>query len=258
VLVTYHPGIEQLLVLLPPTVAATEAFGPTKNPTGLPMGDFALTVSDPPACTVGFLPPSQWRSPADTTTIDTPDNLYCKLPQDSPINVRGARNLPCMKHPGKRAPTVEICDSNKPFEPLAMRPHALGPAPFDPNTIAQGVPPDDRTNFGNQIFAPTEGTPMPPGPRGQPASTPQLPSLLTPAGPAGEPPPPSPPWAPLDVPSAAPSGFVTHARGPGPTVAVAEYNPKTGMYISPDSHAHKQTNLVTPGSRNSWQDMLPT
>ena len=81
------------------------------------MGDFAVTIADPPSCTVGFLPPSQWRSPADTTDMDTPDGLYCKLPQDSPIDVRGARNYPCVEHPGKRAATVQECNSDKPFVP---------------------------------------------------------------------------------------------------------------------------------------------
>ena len=128
--VTYHPSLEQLLVLLPPYVAATQTYGMVRNVgSNLPQGDFSLALGDPPACTVGFLPPSQWRSPGDTSVIDTPDGLYCKLPQDSPISVRGARNLPCMGHPGKRAPTVEICDSDKPFVPLAQRQHALGPVP---------------------------------------------------------------------------------------------------------------------------------
>jgi phospholipid/cholesterol/gamma-HCH transport system substrate-binding protein len=110
-------------VLLPAVTAAEQSFGmPKNNPTGLPnAGDFALTISDPPSCTVGFLPPSQWRNPADTTTIDTPDGLYCKLPQDSPLAVRGARNYPCMGHPGKRAPTVQLCDDPKGFQPLATR-----------------------------------------------------------------------------------------------------------------------------------------
>ena len=36
---------------------------PENNPTGMPMGDFRISIGDPPACTVGFLPPSQWRSP---------------------------------------------------------------------------------------------------------------------------------------------------------------------------------------------------
>ena len=44
-----------------------------------------------------------------------------------------------------------------------MRQHALGPYPFDPNLVAQGVPLDDRVTFGDNIFAPVEGTPLPPG-----------------------------------------------------------------------------------------------
>ncbi|MBB3754463.1 virulence factor Mce-like protein [Mycolicibacterium sp. BK634] len=145
ILVTYNSSLEQLLVLLPPAIASTQAFGlPTNNPTGLPVGEFAITLGDPPPCTVGFLPPSSWRSPADTTTIDTPDGLYCKLPQDSPIAVRGARNYPCAGKPGKRAPTVELCDSDQGFVPTAVRQHAVGPYPLDPNLISQGVPPDSR------------------------------------------------------------------------------------------------------------------
>ena len=122
VTVTYRPGIEQLLVLLPLTASGIQSYAmPTNNPTGIALSDFGISIADPPVCTVGFLPPSQWRSPADETVIDTPDGLYCKLPQDSPISVRGARNAPCMEHPGKRAPTVEICNSDKEYQPLAMR-----------------------------------------------------------------------------------------------------------------------------------------
>lgn len=177
--VTYHPSIEQLLVLLPSAVAIEQAAQGENHPDGKAMGDFALTIDDPPICTVGFMPPNTWRSPDDLSDIDTPDGLYCKLPQDSPLAVRGARNYPCMGHPGKRAPTVEICNSDKPFMPLAMRQHTLGPYPLDPNLLAQGVPPDDRVTSDNRIFAPLEGTPLPPGavPRG------------TPAGPRGENPP---------------------------------------------------------------------
>jgi phospholipid/cholesterol/gamma-HCH transport system substrate-binding protein len=273
VAVTYHPGIEQLLVLLPPFVANLQSYGPKKNPTGVSMGDFAITISDPPACTIGFLPPSQWRSPADTTEIDTPDNLYCKLPQDSPLNVRGARNYPCMDKPGKRAPTVEICKSDKPFEPLAMRPHVTGPAPFDPNTIAQGVPPDSRVDFGDQIFAPTEGTPMPPG-APSPLGAPPAPGPPPPSTESAPPPPdgnslngvPIPPAAPAeDVPApdggapvAAPSSFTPNGTGPGPSVAVTQYNPKTGEYVTPDGHAYKQSNLVAPGAPKTWKDLMPT
>lgn len=173
VAVTYHASIEQLLVLLPPYVAATQTVGVARNnPTGMSMGDFTLALNDPPACTVGFLPPSSWRSPDDETDIDTPDGLYCKLPQDSPLAVRGARNYPCMEQPGKRAATVEQCRSDQPFEPLAMRQHALGPYPIDPNLIAQGIPPDDRVDADDRIFGPAAGTPA-------------APSALTPQEPGG-------------------------------------------------------------------------
>jgi phospholipid/cholesterol/gamma-HCH transport system substrate-binding protein len=178
--VTYHPSLEQLLVLLPPADAYIQTAASFNWPDGWSRGDFALTIDDPPICTVGFLPQSQWRSPSDTSDIDTPDGLYCKLPQDSPLAVRGARNYPCMGHPGKRAPTVEICNSDKPYMPLAMRQHVLGPSPIDPNLLAQGIPPDDRVTTDRRIFGPIEGTPLPPGavPRG------------TPAGPRGANPPP--------------------------------------------------------------------
>jgi hypothetical protein len=234
VLVTYNASLEQLLVLLPPYMASVQVFGRSdNNPTGLPQADFALNVADPPACSVGFLPPSQWRSPADTTTIDTPDNLYCKLPQDSPIAVRGARNYPCMGHPGKRAPTVEICNSDKPFEPLAMRQHVTGPYPFDPNLISQGVPPDDRVDFNDRIHAPVDGTPMPPG-------APDVVEGVTPP--------------PADAPAVAPSAF--EAAGSGPSIAAAKYNTHTGEYLGTDGRWHRQANLATAAPQ-SWKDLLP-
>ncbi len=232
--VTYHPSLEQLLVLLPPVVAAYSSYGVTNNPTGLAVGGFTLTIADPPACTVGFLPPSEWRSPAETDVIDTPDNLYCKLPQDSPIAVRGVRNNPCMGHPGKRAPTVEICNSDKPYEPLAMRQHALGPYPLDPNLVAQGVPPDDRVTAGDRIFGPVDGTPPPPG----------------------APAPPGPPPGENGGPQAAPSSFVPNGSGAGPSIATARYDPSTGRYISPDGQMFRQTDLAGASKPKTWKDML--
>lgn len=174
--VTYNPSIEQLLVLVPPFVAQIQTYAPTNNPSGLPNGDFSLGLGDPASCTVGFLPPSAWRSPTDTSVIDTPEGLYCKLPQDSPIAVRGARNYPCMEHPGKRAPTVELCNDPNGFQPLAQRQHALGPYPLDPNLIAQGVPPDSRVNPDADIFGPVAGTPLPPGVTAPPPDIPPPPS----------------------------------------------------------------------------------
>ncbi|WP_425005341.1 MCE family protein [Mycolicibacterium sp. S3B2] len=276
ILVTYNPSIEQLLVLFPSIIAAQQSFGlPRNNPTGLPSGDFALTISDPNPCTVGFLPPSQWRSPEDTTTLDTPDGLYCKLPQDSPMNVRGARNYPCMGHPGKRAPTVELCNDPRGFVPLAMRQHILGAYPFDPNLVAQGVPLDDRVDFEERIYAPVEGTPLPPGavPAGTPplspelAPTPLAPELVTegapPApAPVGPPPPPAPlppgqgPLNPDQAVPAAPSAFGGGAEA-GPSVASAPYDPQTGRFLSPDGQLQQLTSVGGDGPK-SWTDLMPT
>ena len=47
--------------------------------------------------------------------------------------------------------------------PIAVREHSLGPYPFDPNLVSQGIPPDDRVDFNDRIYAPVEGTPLPPG-----------------------------------------------------------------------------------------------
>src|SRR5690606_4972639 len=108
------------------------------------------------------------------------------------------------------APTVEICESDRPYEPLAMRQHATGPYPIDPSLIAQGIPPDDRITVEEQIFGPVEGTPMPPG--------------------------------------VAPSGYVPGAERP--PVAVATYNPRTGQYAAPDGKVYSQTDLVRPETQS--------
>ncbi len=282
ILVTYNPALEQLLVVFPAIISAQQSFGlPKNNPTGLPAGDFALTINDPPACTVGFLPPSQWRNPADETVIDTPDGLYCKLPQDSPIAVRGARNYPCMAHPGKRAPTVELCNDPKGYQPSAIRQHTLGPYPFDPNLVSQGVPLDDRVDFNERIYAPVEGTPLPPGappagtpPDAPPPGAPPLGPLPGPApaaqAPVAPPPPagnsingtPIPPPPAADSPPgdgavpAAPSAFGGNGSG-GPSVAVAHYDPRTGEYMTPDGQLEQQKNLAAGGAPTSWKDLLP-
>ncbi|CAN5258012.1 MlaD family protein [soil metagenome] len=256
--VTYNPSLEQLLVLLPPYVAALQSVSPTNNPTGIAMGDFTISVSDPPACTVGFLPQSSWRSPADESEIDTPDGLYCKLPQDSPINVRGARNYPCMEHPGKRAPTVQLCDDPKGFVPLAMRQHALGPGPIDPNLIAQGIPPDTRIDPSADIYGPVEGTQPPPtgGPSAPGASA----AAPTGAGPGSLPGPtdaPPPILGEATPPLAAPSAFSANDSPPAqaPTVVTAKYNPQTGAYMAPDGRLYRQVDL-TKGLPKDWKDMV--
>jgi virulence factor Mce-like protein len=275
-LLTYNPAIEQLLVLFPGIIAAQQSFGlPQNSPTGLPMGDFALTVSDPNPCTVGYLPSTQWRAPEDETTIDTPDGLYCKLPQDSPMNVRGARNYPCIEHPGKRAPTVELCNDPRGFVPTAMRNHITGPYPFDPNLVSQGVPIDSTIEGPDRLYLPTEGTPLPPGavragtpPVSEPGTPPfpvGAPAPMAPGAPAPlQPPilPPAPlppgqgPLLPGQAVPVAPSAFDGNESG-GPSVATAQYDPQSGQYIAPDGALHRVTNVAAGAAPKSWKDLLP-
>ncbi|KUI43566.1 virulence factor Mce [Mycobacterium sp. GA-1199] len=245
--ITYNPSLEQVLVLLPPFISTIQAAMPRNNATGIPTGgEFAITAGDPNPCTVGFLPPSQWRSPADLSDIDTPDGLYCKLPQDSPTTVRGARNYPCMAHPGKRAPTVRLCNDPDGFQPLAARPHILGPYPFDPNLIAQGIPPDSRVTRDENIFGPATGTPLPPV--GVPAAgtSPEPPAL---------PPPPAPENAPVQEPATPSSAHQPGLRTPG--FGVAQYNPRTGTYLGGDGAFYTQVNLDNTRSATTWTDLLP-
>ncbi|QNG17534.1 MCE family protein [Rhodococcus triatomae] len=116
----YHPSIEQILVLYPPLTAALATAA-----TGGPIDegaivDFSLALNDPPACTTGFLPPDQRRPGNDTTVPPTPNNLFCNVAPDDPSVVRGARNIPCMEYPGRRAPTVQGCRDG--WTPLGNNP----------------------------------------------------------------------------------------------------------------------------------------
>ncbi|MFD1813565.1 MCE family protein [Rhodococcus gannanensis] len=146
---TYNPGIEQVLVVFPPLVAAlgTTVRGPLEDGA---LVDFHLQFEDPPACTTGFLSSTQWRSPTDTTVVDTPDNLFCKVPQDSPMVVRGARNLPCMEYPGRRAATVEACRSGEPYVPE-------GTNPWRSDTPAPEVRPSSDTTTAARQYDPQTG-----------------------------------------------------------------------------------------------------
>ncbi len=255
ILVTYRPGLEQILVLMPPFVANIISAAPDHNPTGLGQGDFTLSFGDPPSCTVGFLPPSQWRSPDDTSEVDTPEGLYCKLPQDSPLAVRGARNYPCMNKPGKRAPTAEICNSDKPYVPLAMRQHLTGPYPLDPNLIAQGVPPDARATNDDHIFGPINGTPMPPPAAPDPDTDGPI-QTPPPAPPLPNPVPPVPTPDPGGAVPAAPSVFGGNNTRSQPAVVFAQYDPNSGRYVTPDGQTYHQANLVASKRAATWKDLV--
>jgi phospholipid/cholesterol/gamma-HCH transport system substrate-binding protein len=141
--VVYRHDVEQLLVLLPQGIAVmSAALVPNSSTKQDYRGfylDFNLNLNLPPPCATGFLPPKQRRSPASVDAPDRPAaDLYCRLPQDSELNVRGARNIPCETKPWKRAPTVELCESDEEYVPLNDGYNWKG----DPNATysGQGVP----------------------------------------------------------------------------------------------------------------------
>ena len=97
VAITYQPALEQFLVLLPQGVRVVQAIGQpnrdTKQDYKGAFLSFNLNLNLPPPCNTGFLPSTQQRVPAQVDTPDRPaGDLYCRVPQDSPLNVRGARN----------------------------------------------------------------------------------------------------------------------------------------------------------------------
>ncbi len=141
--VTYRDDLEQLLVLFPQGVAVMGgAIVPntaTKQDYRGIYLDFNLNLNLPPPCTTGFLPANQRRAPSFVDAPDRPKgDLYCRVPQDSMFNVRGARNIPCETAPGKRAATVEMCESDRQYVPLNDGFNWKG----DPNATlsGQGVP----------------------------------------------------------------------------------------------------------------------
>ncbi|MFE0748141.1 MCE family protein [Gordonia sp. NPDC058843] len=123
VAVTYNPGIEQLFVLTPPLIAAIQTMVNKGESDEAVTAQFHVMGS--PLCTTGYLPAEQRRSPADTSYAPPPSNQYCAIPQNSPMNVRGARNLPCMEVPGRRAPTPEACRDPRPYQPKGPMPSSI-------------------------------------------------------------------------------------------------------------------------------------
>ncbi|OBJ08849.1 MCE family protein [Mycobacterium sp. 1465703.0] len=140
----YNPNIEQVLVLLPQIInqgngaslANQTAAGPFRAAQFLNLN---ININVPPPCLTGYLPAQQQRSPALEDYPDRPQgDLFCRVPKDSPLDVRGARNIPCARVPGKRAPTAKLCNSDEQYQPLNDGFNWKG----DPNATlsGQGVP----------------------------------------------------------------------------------------------------------------------
>ena len=178
VAITYHPNLEYLLVLLPTGTEAIQAVSlPNRNTLQRYKGSylsFNLNLNLPPACTTGFLPAQQQRA---ASLIDyppsPPGDVYCRIPQDSTINVRGARNIPCETKPGKRAPTAAMCESDEVYVPLNDGFSWKG----DPNATLTGQPvPQPRTGTPGSTTLPPPAARLPR--RSQPPSTTRRPAAM--------------------------------------------------------------------------------
>lgn len=139
VAITYQPNLEQLLVLLPPSIEVVQGAGLANRNTKQDYRGFYLSfnlnLNLPPPCTTGFLPAQQQRQAADVDYPERPTgDLYCRVPEDSALAVRGARNVPCATRPGKRAPTAVMCKSDEEYVPLNDGYNWKG----DPNATSSG------------------------------------------------------------------------------------------------------------------------
>ncbi|MFT3901101.1 MAG: MlaD family protein [Gordonia sp. (in: high G+C Gram-positive bacteria)] len=155
----YHPNMRQILVLYPRLldVLITAVNTGDVDRYGA-NADFALGFQDPGTCTVGFLPPSAWRSGSEVEAREMPPGMLCRVPQDQNLAVRGARNFPCVEFPGRRASTPEECRTG--YKPLARQngpfPNGL---PFGLKWQGPGTPGVATAGFGGGTGTVVPGTP---------------------------------------------------------------------------------------------------
>jgi phospholipid/cholesterol/gamma-HCH transport system substrate-binding protein len=235
----YHNGVEQALVFLPQSAAIAQSVT-AQSPGQAALGAGALALNQPPPCLTGFLPASQWRAPADTTTAPLPAGTYCKIPMDATNVVRGARNYPCADVPGKRAATPRECRSNEPYVPLGTNPWY-----GDPNQILTCPAPaarcDQPVKPGEVIPAPSVNNGLNP-----------LPADRVP----GTPPPVS---DPLQRPG---SGTVEcNGQQPNPCIYIPHaapasiYDVRSGLVVGPDGVVYSVENSRNTGD-SGWKSML--
>lgn len=290
--VIYHKSIEQLLVVLPALFAAiTTAAGGTPQDEGAKL-DFKLDLNDPPPCAVGFLPPPLMRTPADETVRELPRDMYCKVAQNDPSTVRGARNYPCQEFPGKRAPTIQLCRDPKGYVPVGRNPWRGPPVPYDtPVTNGLNTLPPNKFPYIPPGADPDPGVPIvgppPPGVVPGPGPAPHQPAYDPPPPNDRPPPPGNPSWMPPGVPPvppqlpypkwlpppAPPEGINPPPAGPGPEKpwgpppgasqpqasgpAYATYDDKTGAFKDPAGG----TGIFAAGasgasSAENWVDLM--
>ncbi|MCU1699202.1 MAG: hypothetical protein JWR34_5265 [Mycobacterium sp.] len=259
--VIYHKSIEQTLVILPAAFAVSTSAAGALPPDEGTKSDFKLNFGDPPPCTTGFIAPPLIRSPADETLRELPKDLYCKVAQNDPTVVRGARNYPCQEFPGKRAPTIQLCRDPQGYVPPGNNPWRGPPVPIGtpitdgrnilPPNKFPNLPPDADYDPGPPVVQLPPGVPPGPGP----ALTPPYPLPVPPATPGPQPPPlpyqapldqmippygrplPSPPLPaeepssppPVPDPAAPPTADAPQPQASG--LAYATYDKKNGMFL---------------------------
>jgi phospholipid/cholesterol/gamma-HCH transport system substrate-binding protein len=241
----YHKGLEQTLVILPQGASVAQAGTLFDNLGQLPL---ALGINQPPPCLTGFLPASEWRSPADTSMAPLPSGTYCKIPKDFQANaVRGARNYPCADVPGKRAATPRECHSNEPYVPLGTNPWY-----GDPNQILSCPAPaarcDQGVNPGRGVIpAPSVNNGLNPLPADQ------LPPPARASAPTSDPL--SPPGQGTIQCSGQQPNPCTYTPAQGPPGSTAVYSPSSGEVVGPDGVKYNVSNSSNPGD-DGWKEML--
>jgi phospholipid/cholesterol/gamma-HCH transport system substrate-binding protein len=235
----YHSGVEQVFVFLPQGASIAQSVAaPFPNQAAL---DLAPSINQPPPCLTGFVPASEWRSPADTNLAPLPSGTYCKIPMDQPANsVRGSRNIPCTDIPGKRAATPRECRDPRPYVPAGTNPWY-----GDPNQVLTCPAPAARCD---QSVRPGMVIPAPSVDNGlNPAPSDRVP---------GTPPPTS---DPLSRPG---SGTVQcNGQQPNPCVYTpsgppgAIYSPQSGELVGPDGVKYSVENSTKTGD-DGWKEML--
>ncbi|GAA4532376.1 virulence factor Mce family protein [Mycobacterium paraffinicum] len=235
----YHAGVEQLLVFLPQGASIVQTVG-LANPNMADL-DLALPINQPPPCLTGFIPASEWRSPADTSMQPLPSGTYCKIPMDTPANgVRGSRNMPCVDVPGKRAATPRECRDPKPYVPAGTNPWY-----GDPNQIVTCPAPaarcDQPVKPGQVIPAPSIDTGLNPAPSDRVSGTPP----------------------PTSDPLSRPGSGTVQCNGQQPNPCVytpsgppaAVYSPQSGELVGPDGVKYSVENSARTGD-DGWKEML--
>jgi phospholipid/cholesterol/gamma-HCH transport system substrate-binding protein len=235
----YHTGVEQVLVFLPQGASIAETVAvPFPRQAALDLG---LSINWPPPCLTGFIPASEWRSPADISMQPLPSGTYCKIPMETPANgVRGSRNIPCTDIPGKRAATPRECRDPKPYVPAGTNPWY-----GDPNQILTCPGPaarcDQSVRPGMVIPAPSVDSGMNPAPSDRVSGTPPpISDLLSRPG----------------------SGTVQcNGQQPNPCVYTpsgppsAVYSPQSGELLGPDGVKYSVENSTKTGD-DGWKEML--